>query len=198
MRLTADNHESIMRLFNDNKQNRIRDMNARIKGERAVTSMNPANNALSPSQIWAKGQAGAFMGLSWDDTASLENPNHIRGLSIMHGESFDNRIIDLPDHMREAMITFAREDFSRIFGGRRGSVASAERQTMLMHSFLREIPEQDRQAALWTLQQISMSESDRIRSAVREHMPNWTHGQRVPDDILRPILNGAGSYEVTG
>jgi len=199
MRLTADNHESIMRLFNDYKQGRIRDINARIKGERSITSMNPANNVLSPSQIWAKGQAGAFMGLSWDDTASLENPNHIRGLSVTHGQERDRRILDLPDHMTEAMITIAREDFARNFGGSRNSVRSAERETMLMHSFLREIPEQDRLAALWTLQQTRLAETHRIHDTVRQAMPNWTPGQRVPNEILRPIVNhGAGSFDVTG
>ena len=198
MRLTNDNHESIMRLFSEYKRGRINDMNARIRGEKAITSMNPANNALTPAQIWAKGEAGVFMGLSFDDAMSIKNPNHLRGMGTMHGEQPDRRILDLPDHMVEAMRDFAREDFTRNFGGSRGSVVSSQRQTALMHSFLRELPEADRRAANFTLQSIRREETSRIQDSVREAMPNWQIGVRVPDEILRPILNGAGSFDVTG
>ena len=199
MRLTNDNHESIMRLFNDYKRGRINDINARIRGESARTSMNPANNALSPTQIWAKGEAGVFMGLSFDDAMSLKNPNHIRGMDATNRCFHETRrIIDLPEGAREAMITFAREDFTRNFGGRRDSVNSGTRQAMLQHSFLRQVPEQDRLSASWTMQQIRFEESERIQNAVRQAIPNWQIGQHVPDEILRPILNGAGSFDVTG
>ncbi|MCL2187283.1 MAG: DUF3879 family protein [Defluviitaleaceae bacterium] len=193
MRLTGDNYVQVLRLFTDYKQGRIRDMNARIAGEKGITSMNPRNNVLSPAQVWAKGQAGAFMGLSFDDAASLVNPNHIRGMDATNRCFHETRrIIDLPEGAREALITFAREDFTRNFGGSRGSVDSGTRQAMLQHSFLRQVPEQDRLAASWTMQQIRGAESERIQNALREAIPNWQIGQRVPDNILRPILNGHG------
>jgi len=181
----ADNHDLIRRLFSDYKQGRIRDMNARIEGETAIS---PRANLHTLS-------GGHTPFASWDDAMSEMNPNHIRGLvTVQGGPGPDHRMIDLPDHMREAMITFAREDFTRNFGGSRDSVNSGERQTMLQHSFLRELPEQDRQAANWTLQQIRFDESERIHNAVRQALPNWQIGQRVPDNILTPILNGAGGF----
>ena len=192
----ADNHDMIKRLFSSMKQDRIRDMNARIAGEKAISPRNPSN-PVNMGLLQSKGQAGLLRNMSWDDQASLANPNHIRGLVVMHGQERDRRIIDLPEHMVEAIRTFAKEDFTRTFGGSRGSVGSAERQTMLMHSFLRELPEQDRLAALHTMHEIRFAESDRIQNAVRQAMPNWQPGQRVSDEILRPILNGAGSYNVT-
>ncbi|MCL2169918.1 MAG: DUF3879 family protein [Defluviitaleaceae bacterium] len=194
----ANNHDLIRRLFSNDKQGRIREMNARIRGEKGITAMNPANNALSPPQIWAKGQRGVFMGLSFDDAMSLKNPNHIRGMDATNRCFHETRrIIDLPEGAREAMITFAREDFTRNFGGSRGSVESGTRQAMLQHSFLRQVPEQDRLAASWTMQQIRFAESERIHNAVRAAMPGWEIGVRVPDEILRPILNGAGGFDAT-
>ena len=68
---------------------------------------------------------------------------------------------------------------------------------MLMHSFLRELPEQDRLAANWTMQQIRFEETERIQNAIRQAVPNWQIGQRVPDEILSPILNGAGVFNTT-
>ena len=185
MRLTGDNHDVILRLFNDHKQGRIRDMNARIRGEEGITTRNPAN---------LRGSHTPFA--SFDDAMSEMNPNHIRGMDATNNPNW-RRIIDLPEGAREAMITFAREDFTRNFGGSggvSGSARSGERQTMLMHSFLREVPEQDRLAANWTMQQIRREETDRIQNAVRQALPNWQVGQRVPDEILRPILNGAGGF----
>jgi len=189
MRLTGQNHEAVSRLFNDYKQNRIRSMESRIGGEAAI----------SPRANLHTLRGGHTPFASWDDAMSEMNPNHIRGLVTIHGQAPpDHRMIDLPDHMREAMITFAREDFTRNFGGSRDGVKSGERQTMLQHSFLREIPEHLRQAANWTLQQIRFEETDRIHNAVRQAMPNWQIGQRVPDEILIPILNhGAGSFDTT-
>jgi len=193
MRIANNNHDVILRLFDSHKQERIRDMNARIMQEHGISPRNP-NASVNHGLLLQKGQAGLLRNMSWDDQASLANPNHIRGLSIVQGQSFDNRIIDLPDHMREAMITIAREDFATNFGSSRSSARSAERETMLMHSFLREMPEQDRQAALWTMQQTRLAEMNRIHNSVRQAMPNWTSGVRVPDEILRPILNGAGGF----
>jgi len=192
MNLTATNH-LVSRLFNPQKQGRINDMNARIAGEAAIS---PRTN-IGAQRRFASGDT-SMMGLSTDEAFAMLNPNHIKGLVTYHGQQPDRRILDLPDHMREAMITFAREDFTRNFGGSRDSVRSGERQTMLQHSFLREIPVQDRQAASWTLSRMRGEESRRIEAAVREVMPNWQIGQRVPDEILRPILNGAGSFDTTG
>ena len=196
MRITdTSNHDQILRLFSENKQARIRDMNARIMGEKGVTSRN-SGNSIGASSILAKANSGAFIGLSFDDAMSKMNPNHIRGMDATDNPNW-RRIIDLPEGAREAMITFAREDFVRNFGGSHDSGRSGERQTMLMHSFLREVPEQDRLAANWTMQQIRFEETDRIQNAVRQAMPNWQIGQRVPDELLRPILNGAGSFNTT-
>jgi len=195
MRLTSDNHEQVLRLFSEYKQGRIRDMNARIAGEKGVTSRN-SGNSIGMSAIMAKANSGAFIGLSFDDAMSKMNPNHIRGMDATNNPNW-RRIIDLPEGAREAMITFAREDFTRNFGGSHDSGRSGERQTMLMHSFLREVPEQDRLAATWTMHQIRLAESERIQNAVRQAIPNWQVGQRVPDEILRPILNGAGSFNTT-
>ena len=177
----ADNHDMIKRLFSSMKQDRIRDMNARIAGEKAISPR--ANIGAFPVPT-------SMFGLTGDDAFSALNPNHIRGLDATNGR--DTRIIELPEHMIEAMITFAREDFTRGFG--MGNARDGERFTMLRHSFLREIPEQDRQAALHTMTEAFFTEVNRIHSAVREAVPNWTAGQRVSDDILIPILNGAGSY----
>jgi len=189
MRLIGDNYEQVLRLFNINKQGRINDMNARIAGEAAIS---PRTN-IGAQRRFAPGDA-SMMGLSTDESFAMLNPNHIKGLVVYHGQQPDNRIINLPDHMMEAMITFAREDFTRNFGGSNDSVRSGERQTMLQHSFLRELPQQDRQAANWTLQQVRFAESERIMNAVRQAMPGWQIGQHVPDEILSPILNGAGSF----
>jgi len=188
MRLTNDNYEQVLRLFSSNNQGRINEMNTRINGERAI----------SPSIVgdtWRPGPNDtSLIGLSFDDVSSRMNPNHIRGMDATNRPDW-RQIIDLPDYMVEAMQTLAREQFARNFNGL-ASWRDGERQALLQQSFLRELPEQDRLAANWTLQQINLAESMRIESAVREAIPGWQLGQRVPDEILSSILNGTGRYNV--
>jgi len=186
MRLTSNTHEQIIQLFDPYWRGRIEGVNARIRGEAAITSRGGA--ALT-------GQGGVDLTASFDDIMSARNPNHIRGLDTTNRQDW-RREIDLPEGVREALITFARDDFSRGFG--MGDWEGGERLTMLQHSFLRDIPEQDRLAANHTMWNIVRNESLRLQNAARQAIPNWIPGQRVPDEILTPILNhGAGSINIT-
>lgn len=185
MRISGNNEnlEQLLMLFSSENSARIRDMNARIRGEEAVT-------ARGRGPLTGRGYD---LTASFDDIMSARNPNHIRGLDVTNG--MDRRIIDLPDYVHDAIIAFSREQFTRGLG--MADWRDGERFTMLRHSFLRDIPEQDRQAALYTMDNIFRTENRRQEAAIREAMPNWMPGQRVPDEILRPILNGHGSFSVT-
>ena len=184
MRLSGDNYEQVLRLFSDYKRGRINEVNARIEGERAI---NPG----VVGNLWTPGPNDtSLIGLSSDDVASRLNPNHIRGMVTYHGQTRENRIIDLPSHIDEGLRTHVREEFARHFNGMVSG--HGNRTGLLMQSFVREIPENDRLNANWTMHQIMRDEHARIESAIREAMPNWQRGWRVPDEILRPILNGHG------
>ena len=57
---------------------------------------------------------------------------------------------------------------------------------------MHNVPVQDRQAAIHTMNTIFLDETRRIQSAVQQAVPTWVAGQRVSNDILNPILNGHG------
>jgi hypothetical protein len=195
MRLNSSNYNQVLRLFNEENQQRIRDKNTRIQNEWAISWKNPAIPPRMTELLNIANNGGA-MHLSFEDQMEMMNPNFIRGLVTVHGGAPpDRRIIDIPEGAREAIIAYTRHSFANNFFG----MSSCQRDlTMIRHSFLRQIPEQDRQAAHWTMTQVFSQEADRIVAAVRQAIPNWQNGQRVSDDILIPILNyGAGSINVT-
>ena len=139
MRLTSDNHEQVMQLFNTYWQGRIERMNTQIRGEHAQNPVFNANNIME-------------------------------GLELGNGRyTVDTRIIALPDGAEDAMITFARDMFARGHGLSDSRGQDGERRRLLMQNILHGVPVEDRQA-----------------------VPTWTPGQRVPADILTPILNGHG------
>ncbi|MCL2225271.1 MAG: hypothetical protein FWB96_09940 [Defluviitaleaceae bacterium] len=166
MRLSQDNHEQVLELFNSYWQGRIGKMNARISSEHA---RNPH-------------------GYHWS--------NRIEGLEYNHAELWSTRTIELPEGTEEAMITFTRDLHSRMHG--KMSWQDVERRRILMHSILPQVAVQDRHAAIRQMEAIAREESSRITNAIREHVPSWMPGQRVSNEILRPILNGhGGNVDIT-
>jgi len=163
MRLTHDNHEQVMQIFNTYWQGRIERMNHQIRGEHARNPVFNANNIME-------------------------------GLELGNGRyTVDTRIIALPDGAEEAMITFARDMFARGHGLSDSRGQDGERRRLLMQNILHNVPVQDRQAAVHTMDTAFLNESNRIFDAVRQAVPTWVAGQRVSSDVLNPILNGHGS-----
>ncbi|MCL2225062.1 MAG: DUF3879 family protein [Defluviitaleaceae bacterium] len=132
---------------------------------------------------------------------TAESGTHIEGLvwrydsngNLVSGP--EQRLIDLADNMKDAVITFAREQFTRGFGMMNWQ--DGDRLGAITRRIIMGFSVQDRASALYTLHTIFREEALRIQDAVQQAMPNWTHGQPVPNDILSPILSGEVGFNTT-
>lgn len=184
---SQNNAELIRQLFSTEKRERIDAMNARIGREQALPRFTGSSHGHP-----------AFRGvdkrkLSLDELRAMMDPNHIKGLIVDPFSEPNHQKIDVPDHMREAMITFTREQFSRGLGLM--DWQDGDRLAALKRSFIRNMPIQDRLNGLHTLNMISIEEGRRIESSVRQAMPSWMPGDPIPNNILAPILNGHGGFD---
>jgi len=146
------------------------------------------------NRINAEVAAMSTAAITAEATLYASDPSRLEGLVLRYDSNGnlvsggDQRIIDLPEHMKEAIISFAREQFTRGFGTMNWQ--DGDRLGAIYRRILTQIPVQDRAAAHYTLGNIWRTETMRIQNAVQQAMPNWIHGQPVPNNILSPILSG--------
>lgn len=60
----------------------------------------------------------------------------------------------------------------------------------LMKEYRTNIPPSERGAVTWTLNDIVVSESQRLVDYVKASVPGWQHGQAIPSDVLKAAVSG--------
>ena len=151
---------------------------------------------VAANRILAEVASMSTAAITAERTRNLMDPTHHEGLvwryygngRLVNVSGAEQRIIDVPDYAREAIILFAREQFSRGFGMM--DWQDGDRLGAIERRIWSEFSVQDRASALYTLNTIWREESSRIQDAVRQAMPSWVPGQPVPNNILSPILSG--------
>jgi len=197
--VTMDNYKDLLRLFSDAKQGRLTDIKQRVRTESGNWDFSLFN-----VQQRVQGPMGRSMtAAEWDNAMAALDPNHIKGLVTVSGVNGVGgppppRMINLPEHMVQGIQDLVRLQHAQLFSGaREGSMKHADEMGMLQRSFVRDIPQQDRLDAMFTMHRIAQAERLRIESAVKQAMPNWQRGMRVPEDIKTAILSGKGGFDTT-
>ena len=197
--VTMDNYQDLLRLFSDAKQGRLTDIKQRVRTESGHWDFSIFN-----AQQRVQGPMGRSMtAAEWDDALAAWDPNHIRGLVTVSGVNGvggppPSRMISLPDHMTQGIKDLARLQYAQIFSGAsENRMRHGDELGMLTRSFVRELPEHQRRDAMFTMNQIFQDEKQRIETAVRQAIPNWQRGMRVPEEIKITILSGKGGFDST-
>jgi hypothetical protein len=182
----------ILRLISQEAADKMRDINSRIRTE---TRQRGISNALMLRARFQSHQFGrSITNEEWDAVMSAADPYHIKGLVTSSTCVPDRRIIELPAHMKEGIIALVRKH--HVMGNGMSNTRMGDDAAALRRSFVRELPVNDRLAAIWTMHQVELAEVNRIHDAIRRERPSWNPGQRVPAHILNPILHGGGSFDV--
>jgi hypothetical protein len=190
--VTMDNYQDLMRLFDSAKQGRLGDIKQRVRTE--------SGNWDFTLSLWSQVQGPIGRGMTnaeFDAQLAAMNPNHIKGL-VMGSDTPPGRTIALPDHMVQGIKDLARLQYAQIFNGvSERRMQHGDELGMLERSFVRELPKRDRLDAMFTMNQIFQNERQLIESAVRQAIPNWQRGMRVPEEIKAAILSGNGGFDAT-
>jgi len=190
--VNMENYRDMMRIFSDDKRHRLSGIKERVRSESGKFQQSIMSWQGTPSPM------GRSMTIEEIDAMrAARDPNHIKGLGTSGNNVPPARMIDLPEHMTQGIKDMVRFQFTQNFGGAGPmSVRHGDEMGMLMRSFVREIPQQDRLNAMFTMHRIAVAEAHRIDNAVRDVVPNWSQGQRVSTEIMASVLNGGGGRDM--
>ena len=122
--------------------------------------------------------------------AQLAHPDGSYGLPGMDitnkNPSEYQKIVDVPDDLREKIIGIARKDFINKYGMTDGEELHAE-----IRKYLWSIPEGQRNSAAYTLSEVFRDESQRLTDIVKSKMPGWKNGEPFDRSILAGYLSGS-------
>jgi len=191
--VNMDNYQDLLRIFSDSKRERLNNIKERVRGESGSW-----DRTLS---LWSgiQGPMGRSMtAAEFDAALAAKNPNHIKGLVTEGTNVPPARMLDLPEHMVQGVKDLARLQYAQILSGvSERRMQHGDEFGMLQRSFVRELPQQDRLDAMYTMNRIFQNERQRIEGAIQDAVPNWRRGMRVSDEIATAILNGGGGYNST-
>ena len=71
-----------------------------------------------------------------------------------------------------------------------GGMSGGEIESEIIKDYVMSLPPEERAAAGWTLNQISLQEADRLGEYVHQRDPSWNWGKPVKPDILDDYKSG--------
>ena len=69
-------------------------------------------------------------------------------------------------------------------------MSDGEIESEIIRNYVMSLPPEERAAAGWTLNQISLQEADRLGEYVHQRDPSWNWGKPVKPDILDDYKSG--------
>ncbi len=116
-----------------------------------------------------------------------KNSYGVEGMWIT-GRTDWKRIINVSDEMKQHVYEDVKKEFYK-YGGMSGdNIAETDAYYDKIHSYVKTLRAGDRSSATWTLSQLHLDLAHAVTAAVKEKMPGWTNGQRIPSDVLDQIF----------
>ena len=114
---------------------------------------------------------------------SLPPPGHVNpycpeGMDIT-GRTDHRRIIPVDEEIVNKIKSLAFDDMVK-----NGGMSDGEEESQIIKSYIMTLPPEKRAAASWTLNQISLQETDRLGEYVHQRDPSWNWGMQVKPGIL--------------
>jgi len=108
------------------------------------------------------------------------------------GDVSHQRIVPVPDSIRQAVIDKVREIFVKNGNGM-ATAKQGDEQAALAKSYWKTLPKNERGPAAWTLDKIEQAEAQRIGDYLKSQIPGWNWGQSFDTDILTSSNYGLGN-----
>lgn len=99
------------------------------------------------------------------------------------GDVSHQRIVPVPDSVRQAVIDKVREIFIKNGNGM-ATAKQGDEQAALAKSYWKTLPKNERGPAAWTLDKIGQAEAQRIGDYLKSQISGWNWGQSFDVGIL--------------
>lgn len=117
----------------------------------------------------------------------FKNSYGVEGMDIT-GRSDWKRIVPVSDEMKKHVLEDVKKDFYKYGGMSGGSKSEDDAYYDKIHSYIKSANRQDRSAIGWTLSQLHLDIANEVNRAVKEKVPGWTPGQKIPSEVLDEIF----------
>lgn len=118
-------------------------------------------------------------------TGHRKNSYGVEGMRITANS---RRIIKVSDEMNQLVLDDVKKAYYKYNGMSGESGDEWEASARIKNNYYKTLKVGDRSAASWTLQQLEISIGRKVASAVKEKVPDWTHGKPIPSDVLDEIF----------
>lgn len=99
------------------------------------------------------------------------------------------KIIPVDENVTKQLKELVRESFVER-NGMCGSGADADAEANVIKKYVATLPGEQKLAAIYSCQQISLTEARRYADKIREHNPTWQYGQSFDTSILNELQQG--------
>lgn len=98
------------------------------------------------------------------------------------------KIIPIDKKVEQELKNLVKECFLKR-NGMCGSGADADAEANIIKKYIATLPGEQRLAAAYSCQQISLTEARRYSSKIREHNPTWQYGEPFDTNIIKQNLD---------
>jgi hypothetical protein len=117
------------------------------------------------------------------------------GMLIREGDTSHRKIVPVSDDIKNKLIEVTRRQFLTNGNGM-SPTRDGDEISAIKKEYRKNVPPSERLSVTYTLSQIVQAENRRLTEYVRANVPNWTHGQPIPTDVLKDAVSGNGHLDV--
>lgn len=141
------------------------------------SGMNRKNNGINNTLFTNSSSAGAQ--LLKNNGYEKVNIYGMEGMDIT-GRSDFKKIVSVSDEAKEKISDCIKKDFINNFG----MTGKNSKRHDIVRNYISTLPAKDRASATWTLNQLMISEGQKLADKVKEQNPTWKPGQPFDTSIL--------------
>lgn len=121
-------------------------------------------------------------------TGHLKNRYGVEGMDITGRNGDYKKIVPVSDEMKQHVLEDVKKGYYKYNGMSGDNEAEWDAYYRKNNEYLKTLKKEDRLSANWTLNQLHLEIGRAVSNAIKEKIPNWTHGDPVSHKLLDEIF----------
>ncbi len=117
----------------------------------------------------------------------FKNSYGVEGMCVT-GRSDYKKIIPVSDEMKQHILEDVKRAYYKYNGMSGDNEAEWDAYYRKNNEYYKTLKREDRLSAAWTLNQLHLGISGKVRDAIRAEVPGWTAGKPIPKELLDKIF----------
>lgn len=122
-------------------------------------------------------------------TGHCKNSYGVEGMDITGRNGDYKKIVPVSDEMKQHVLNDVKLGYYKYNGMSGNNEAEWDAYYRKNNEYLKTLKKEDRLSANWTLNQLHLEIGRAVSDAIKEKIPNWTHGDPVSHKLLDEIFS---------